>query len=41
MDEVLELASKLSKAIARSTRFADLRAAEKAVMDDKTAVEKV
>ena len=41
MDEVLELASKLSKAIARSTRFEDLRAAEKEVMADKPAVEKV
>jgi len=41
MDEVLELAAKLSKAIARSTRYADLRAAEKAVMVDEEAVAKI
>jgi len=41
MDEVLELSAKLSKAIARSTRFADLRSAEKTVMADEDAVKKV
>ena len=41
MDEVLELAAKLSKAIARSTRFADLRETEKAVMSDEIAVAKI
>jgi len=38
MDEVLELAAKLSKALARSKRFTDLRSAESAVMADETAV---
>ena len=33
MDEVLELATKLSNALARSQRFLTLREAEKAVMD--------
>src|SRR5210317_1770854 len=41
MDDVLELATKLSGAIARSTRFEDLRAAEKAVMEDEAAVAKI
>ena len=41
MDEVLELATKLSRAIARSSRFADLRAAEKEVMSDEAAVTKI
>jgi len=41
MDEVLELATKLSRAIARSSRFTDLREAEKAVMADEEAVGKV
>ena len=41
MDDVLELATKLSRAIARSSRFADLRAAEKAVMSDEAAVAKI
>ena len=41
MDEVLELATKLSNAIARSTRFTDLRAAEATVMADKEAVDKM
>jgi cell fate (sporulation/competence/biofilm development) regulator YlbF (YheA/YmcA/DUF963 family) len=41
MDEVLELATKLSNALARSQRFLTLREAEKAVMDDKETVEKV
>jgi cell fate (sporulation/competence/biofilm development) regulator YlbF (YheA/YmcA/DUF963 family) len=39
MDEVLELAAKLSKALARSQRFTDLRAAEAAVIADEGAVE--
>lgn len=38
MDEVLELAEKLSRAIARSTRYTDLRLAEKAVMADEAAI---
>ena len=38
MDEVLELAAKLSKALARSKRFMDLRSAESAVMADEAAV---
>jgi cell fate (sporulation/competence/biofilm development) regulator YlbF (YheA/YmcA/DUF963 family) len=38
MDEVLELAEKLSRAIARSSRFTDLRQAEKAVMEDEGAI---
>ena len=41
MDEVLELAAKLSKAIARSKRFADLRETEKVVMSDEVAVAKI
>ncbi|MHC4472472.1 MAG: YlbF family regulator, partial [Planctomycetota bacterium] len=41
MDEVLELAAKLSRAIARSTRFSDLRKAEAAVMADNEAVDKM
>jgi cell fate (sporulation/competence/biofilm development) regulator YlbF (YheA/YmcA/DUF963 family) len=39
MDEVLEIAAKLSKAIARSTRFTELRQAEAAVMEDESAVD--
>ena len=39
MDAVLELASKLSRALARSTRFTDLRSAEAAVMADSDAVD--
>ena len=39
MDEVLELAAKLSKALARSKRFTDLRSAEATVMADEGAVE--
>ncbi len=39
MDEVLELAAKLSKALARSKRFNDLRSTEAAVMADESAVE--
>jgi cell fate (sporulation/competence/biofilm development) regulator YlbF (YheA/YmcA/DUF963 family) len=38
VDEVLELAEKLSKAIARSTRFTDLRVAEKGVMENEEAI---
>jgi cell fate (sporulation/competence/biofilm development) regulator YlbF (YheA/YmcA/DUF963 family) len=38
MDEVLELAAKLSRALARSKRFSDLRSAEAAVMADADAV---
>jgi cell fate (sporulation/competence/biofilm development) regulator YlbF (YheA/YmcA/DUF963 family) len=38
MDEVLELATKLSRAIARSNRFRDLRTAEAAVMGSEEAV---
>jgi cell fate (sporulation/competence/biofilm development) regulator YlbF (YheA/YmcA/DUF963 family) len=34
MDEVLEIAAKLSRAIATSKRFTDLRKAEKAVIED-------
>jgi len=41
MDEVLELAQKLSTAIARSDRFTSLRTAEKAVMEDAEAVGKI
>lgn len=41
MDDVLELAAKLSRAIASSSRYADLRAAEKAVMSDEAAVAKI
>ena len=41
MDDVLELAAKLSHAIARSARFEDLRTAEKAVMSDEGAVAKI
>jgi cell fate (sporulation/competence/biofilm development) regulator YlbF (YheA/YmcA/DUF963 family) len=39
MDEVLELAAKLSRALARSKRFTELRAAESAVMADPGAVD--
>ena len=38
MDEVLELAAKLSTALSRSKRFTDLRTAEAAVMDNPEAV---
>ncbi len=38
MDEVLELAAKLSRALARSKRFTDLRSVESAVMADADAV---
>lgn len=38
MDEVIELAEKLSRAMARSRRFVDLRAAEKAVMAEPETV---
>ena len=41
MDEVLELAAKLSQAIARSSRFTELRKAEGAVMADTASVEGV
>ena len=41
MDEALELATKLSRAIARSSRYEDLRAAEKTVMSDEAAVKKI
>lgn len=41
MDEVLDLAEKLSRAIARSRRFLDLRRTEKAVMEDEEAVAKI
>ena len=41
MDEVLELAAKLSRAISASTRFAALRKAEAAVVADEEAVKKV
>ena len=41
MDEVIELAEKLSRAIARSRRYHDLRTAEKAVMSDEEAVAKI
>ena len=37
MDEVLELAGRLSRAIARSSRFLDLREAESAVVADGDA----
>ncbi len=39
MDEVLELAAKLSQAIARSVRYRDLRKAEKAAMEDPAAMD--
>ena len=38
MDEVLELAKKLSQAIAQSKRFKDLRATEEAVQKDEAAL---
>ena len=41
MDEVLELAAKLSQAIARSNRFNDLRKAEATVMADAESVDRV
>ena len=41
MDEVLVLATKLSNAIARSTRFKDLRKAEADVIADADSVEKM
>lgn len=41
MDEVLELAAKLSHAIAQSNRFNDLRQAEALVMSDVESVERV
>lgn len=41
MDEVIELAEKLSRAIARSRRYQDLRRTEKAVMEDEDAVAKI
>ena len=41
MDVVLELADKLSKAIARSKRYLDLRRAEAAVIGDEEAVAKL
>jgi cell fate (sporulation/competence/biofilm development) regulator YlbF (YheA/YmcA/DUF963 family) len=39
MDDVLELAEKLSQAIARSPRYRDLRKAEKAAMEDAAAMD--
>ncbi len=41
MDEVLELAAKLSRAISNSERFQALRRAEAAVVADREAVEKI
>ncbi|MCU0725192.1 MAG: YlbF family regulator [Planctomycetes bacterium] len=38
MDEVIEIAEKLSQAIARSVRYRDLRKAEKAAMADPEAM---
>lgn len=38
MDDVLEIAAKLSRAIASSTRFQDLRKAEKAVIGDDASL---
>ena len=41
MDDVLEIAEKLSQAIANSKRFKELRVAEAAVMADESAVKVV
>jgi cell fate (sporulation/competence/biofilm development) regulator YlbF (YheA/YmcA/DUF963 family) len=38
VDEVIEIAEKLSQAIARSVRYRDLRKAEKAAMADQEAM---